>query len=166
MSRKIHIDITDDEFKQLLSKYIVIPNKDKFVDLISGHLCKDSFTMGQVFKAMLGIYSTLNYKEGQYVYVPFDRLATWRVDKDLTLKLPGVVGDQIPCFIKKVEPFSETPYSVVYQAVRTAASLPEEQDYMVTEQGISGKVENIEDVLDQMEDEQVKKNIDPDTLPF
>ena len=101
------MEITEDEFKQMLSKFILISDKDKFVDLLAGHLCKDSFIMSQVFKGMLGIHTTLKYKQGEFIYVPYNYLATWRVDEAATLALPEVVGDLIPCQIKYVDPYSE-----------------------------------------------------------
>jgi hypothetical protein len=145
------MEVTEDEFKQLLSKYILIPEKDKFVDLLTGHLCKDSFVMEQVFKGMLGIHTILNYKEGEFIYVPYNYLPTWRVDEAATLALPEVVGNLIPCQIKYVDPYAESSYTVNYQAVKTGDTKPTDQEYMIRENSITGRVENVEEVLDQLE---------------
>ena len=147
------MEVTEDEFKQLLSKYILIPEKDKFVALLAGHLCKDSFVMGQVFKGMLGMHTTLNYKEGEFIYVPYNYLATWRVDEAATLALPEVVGNLIPCQIKHVDPYAEACYTVHYQAVKAGDTNPTNQDYMIRETSITGRVENVEELLDQLEND-------------
>jgi hypothetical protein len=110
---------------------------------------------------MLGIYPEFKYKVGEWVYVHYNNLATWRVDKETTLVLPNVKNNElIPCKIYEIDTYGEVPYKIKYQAVKD--DKPSEQDYYVTESYIDSKVENLEQVLDDLENIDTKD----DTLPF
>lgn len=164
MNKEITIKITDQDLKQMLKKYIVIPNSDKFLDLLTGHICKDRTAMEQIYKAVLGTYPTFNYKVGDFVYVDFNNLASWRVDKELTLQMPGILdGKYIPCKIISVDFFIEQPYSVSYSAMKIGDKEPCAQEYMIPESFIYNKVDNLESVLDEMDGIKIKED---DTLPF
>lgn len=149
--RTINVTITEEEFKQLLSKHIIISNKDRFVNLLSGILCKDAYSMSTIYKAMLDIYTVLKYKKGEFVYVKYDYLATWRINKDATLKLPGVIDNNIPCEITSINEYNELSYNIKYLAVKEGETTPVEQEYMISDNAIVGKVENVEQVLDDLE---------------
>ena len=159
--KKIHVEITDNDIKEMLKKNIVMPKASRFIDLLIGHICKDKTSMEQIYKAMLGIYPEFKYKVGEWVYVNHDNLATWRVDKEPTMALPGVKNNElIPCKIYEIDIYGEVPYKIKYQAVKD--NKPSEQDYYVTESYIDSKVENLEQVLDDLENIDTKD----DTLPF
>jgi hypothetical protein len=164
MNKEITIKVTDQDLKQMLKKYMVIPNSDKFLDLLTGHICKDRIAMEQIYKAMLGTYPTFNYKVGDFVYVDFSNLASWRVDKELTLQMPGVFdGKYIPCKIISKDIFSEAPYTVSYSAIKTGDKEPCVQEYIVPENYIYDKVDNLENLLDEIENTKIEEKED---LPF
>lgn len=159
---KINVEVTDKDIKEMLRKNIVMPKASRFIDLLVGHICKDKTSMEQIYKAMLGIYPDFKYKAGDWVYVHYNNLATWRVNKEATLALPGVKNmELIPCQIYEIDIYGEVPYKIKYQAVKD--DKPSEQDYYVVESYIHSKVENLEDVLDEIESIKIK---DEDNLPF
>lgn len=159
---KINVEITDKDIKEMLRKNIVMPKASRFIDLLVGHICKDKTSMEQIYKGLLGIYPDFKYKVGEWVYVKYNNLATWRVDKEATLALPGTKNmELIPCQIYEVDTYGEVPYKIKYQAVKD--DKPSEQEYYVSESYIHSKVENLEDVLDELE--SIKIN-DEDNLPF
>lgn len=161
---KINVEITDKDIKEMLRKNIVMPKASRFIDLLVGHICKDKTSMEQIYKGLLGIYPDFKYKVGEWVYVKYSNLATWRVDKEPTLALPGTKNmELIPCQIYEVDTYGEVPYKIKYQAVKEKDDKPSEQEYYVSESYIHSKVENLEDVLDELE--SIKIN-DEDNLPF
>lgn len=160
--KKINVEITDSDIKEMLRKNIVMPKASRFIDLLVGHICKEKTSMEQIYKALLGIYPDFKYKTGEWIYVHYNNLATWRVDKEATLALPSTKNmELIPCKIYEVDTYGEIPYKIKYQAVKD--DKPSEQEYYVSESYIHSKVENLEDVLDEIESIKVK---DEDTLPF
>ena len=160
---KINVEVTDKDIKEMLRKNIVMPKASRFIDLLVGHICKERTSMEQIYKALLGIYPEFKYKTGDWVYVKWDNIATWRVDKDLTLALPEVKNNEfIPCFIYDLDIYGEVPYKIKYQSVKSGDTKGCEQEYYVVESAIQGKVENLEEVLDDLENIDTKH----DTLPF
>lgn len=161
---KINVEITDKDIKEMLRKNIVMPKASRFIDLLVGHICKDKTSMEQIYKGLLGIYPDFKYKVGEWVYVKYNNLATWRVDKEPTLALPGTKNmELIPCQIYEVDTYGEVPYKIKYQAVKEKEGKSSEQEYYVSESYIHSKVENLEDVLDEIESIKIK---DEDNLPF
>lgn len=161
--KKINVEITDNDIKEMLRKNIVMPKASKFVDLLVGHICKERTSMEQIYKAMLGIYPEFKYKTGDWVYVKWDNIATWRVNKELTMALPGVKNNEfIPCLIYDIDTYGEVPYKIKYQSVKSGETNACEQEYYVLESAIHSKVENLEEVLDELENIDTKDN----TLPF
>ena len=162
--KKINVEVTDDDLKQLLRKNVVMPKAPQFIDLLMGHICKERYAMEQIYKALLGIYPTFKYKEGDWVYIDFTYLANWRIDKDLTLALKGVKEKKyVPCHIYELDMYSESPYKIKYKAVKSGDIQSSEQEYYATDNGIYGKVETLEEVLDEIEDIIIKEEGD---LPF
>ena len=160
--KKINVEITDSDIKEMLRKNIVMPKASRFIDLLVGHICKDKTSMEQIYKALLGIYPEFKYKTGEWVYVHYNNIATWRVDKEATLALPGTKNmELIPCQIYEIDTYGEAPYKIKYQTVKD--DKPSKQEYYVSESYIHSKVENLEDVLDELE--SIKIN-DEDNLPF
>lgn len=160
--KKINVEITDSDIKEMLRKNIVMPKASRFIDLLVGHICKERTSMEQIYKALLGIYPDFKYKTGEWIYVHYSNLATWRVDKEATLALPGTKDMEfIPCKIYEIDTYGEVPYKIKYQAVKD--DKPSEQDYYVLELHVHSKVENLEDVLDEI---QSIKIVDEDNLPF
>ena len=160
---KINVEVTDKDIKEMLRKNIVMPKASRFIDLLVGHICKERTSMEQIYKALLGIYPEFKYKAGDWVYVKWDNIATWRVDKEPTMSLPGVKNNEfIPCLIYDIDTYGEVPYKIKYQSVKSGDTKGCEQEYYVVESAIQGKVENLEEVLDDLENIDTKH----DTLPF
>jgi hypothetical protein len=153
--KTISVEITTEDVKQLLAKHLVIADKEKFAELIIGHLSKSSVSLEHIYKALIGIYPEFNYKEGDWVYVPLDALPVWRMDKEKTKALPKVMGNNIPCEITKVDTYQEACYDIDFTYIPKDSDVLTVEHYSIKESYIARKVENIEDLLDEMEELQI-----------
>jgi len=157
MSKTTQVTITEDDVKQLLNKHLLLKDKEDFVNLLCGHICKEPFAMSQIFKGLLGIMPSLKYKKGEWVYVNIENLPVWRYEKIATLKLEGVKDNFIPCMITKTDIFKESCYDIKFFAIKSGESIILEQDYSISEDFIKEKVETIETILDSLEYNTVEK---------
>lgn len=153
--KAINVQITTEDIKQLLSKHLVIANKEKFAELIVGHLSKNNVSLEQIYKALIGIYPEFNYKEGDWVYVPLDALPIWRMDKEKTKALPKTMGNNIPCEITNVDIYQDSCYDITFSYIGKDSDDLKVENYSIRESYIAKKVENIEDLLDEMEELQI-----------
>jgi hypothetical protein len=161
--KTISVEITIEDIQQLLEKHLVIKDKQKFAELIVGHLSKSNIALEQTYKGLLGMYPEFNYKEGDWVYIDISNLTSWRMNKESTLKLPGTLDQCIPCEITGVDIYSAAAYSVNYKYVKkdtmVTSNLEHEEildeTYSVEERYIFKKVENLIDVLDELEELQI-----------
>lgn len=156
LDKEVHITIKESELTELLTEKLLVKEPDKLASLIMG-LLNSSFAAAQLYKALQGIYPVLKYKIGDAVYVKFERLADWRYDKEKTLALPGVLDEKyIPCRIETTNLYKESAYMVVYNCIKGGHTEMGEDSYEIQENVIHSKIENFEEVIEQLE--QYKQN--------
>jgi len=153
--KAINVEITTEDIKQLLVKHLVIADKDKFAELIVGHVSKNNTSLTQIYKALIGVYPKFNYKEGDFVYVSLNHLPSWRMNKEKTKALPGVIDDNLPCQITKVNIYEESCYDIDFTYIPKDSEIATVEHYSTSDYYITKKVENIADVLDEMEELQI-----------
>jgi len=153
--KTINIEITIKDLQNLLEKHLVIKDKEKFAELVVGHLSKTNVSLEQTYKALIGIYPEFKYKKGDWIYVPLNGLPTWRMDEEKTKALPGVMGNNLPCEITRVNTYDESCYDIVFTYIPNGSDLKQLESYSVKENYVVKKVENLEDILDEMEQLQI-----------
>jgi hypothetical protein len=153
--KSISVEITIEDIQQLLEKHLVIKDKQKFAELIVGHLSKSTIALEQTYKGLLGMYPEFNYKEGDWVYIDINNLTSWRMNKESTLKLPGTLDQCIPCEITSVDKYNGAPYNISFKCVKKDTEEVLDETYYVDGRNIVKKVENLIDVLDELEELQI-----------
>jgi hypothetical protein len=158
MKQEISINFTKEDLKDMLSKHLIGKDKDKISDIIAQHISQSSIAFEQTFKAFLGIFPTLKYKKGNVVYVNFAYLPTWRIDRDLTLKLKGIRDELIPVKIIEADIYAPEPYKVEFACVKSGATEPVIESYSLHERHISHKEEDILDFIEQIDEIEEKES--------
>lgn len=153
--KSISVEITIEDIQQLLEKHLVMKDKQKFSELIVGHLSKSNIALEQTYKGLLGMYPEFNYKEGDWVYIDINNLTSWRMNKESTLELPGTLDHCIPCEITGVDIYSAAAYNIKYRYIKKDTEEILDETYSVEGRYIFKKVENLIDVLDEMEEMQI-----------
>jgi hypothetical protein len=158
MKQEISINFTKEDLKDMLSKHLIGKDKDKISDIIAQHISQSSIAFEQTFKAFLGIFPTLKYKKGNVVYVNFSYLPTWRIDRDLTLKLKGVRDELIPVKIIEADVYAPEPYKIEFACVKSGAKEPAIESYSLHERYINHKEEDILDFIEQIDEIEEKES--------
>jgi hypothetical protein len=158
MKQEISINFTKEDLKDMLSKHLISKDKDRIADIIAQHISQSSIAFEQTFKAFLGIFPTLKYKKGNVVYVNFSYLPTWRIDRDLTLKLKGVRDELIPVKIIEADVYAPEPYKIEFACVKSGAKEPAIESYSLHERYINHKEEDILDFIEQIDEIEEKES--------
>ena len=119
-------------------------------DLIMGHINHSPVGLEQITKGLLGIFPTAKYSKGEFVYVPVQKLPSWRINREETLKLASCVDSFIMAQITHVDIYDSSPYKIAYTAVLTDGKIAE-TEYSVIEETISHPAENPEEILEIIE---------------
>jgi len=149
--KTVNVEISVTELKELLLRHLDIKDATNVANLIIGHVAQTDKGISQLFKALLGIFPTLIYKEKDFVYVDLSSLPSWRMDKIKTSELPTVKDGFILAQITDCNVYSGNPYRVNYETIRDGQTKPEIDVAQVTEASIKEKVEDFVDILDLLE---------------
>lgn len=155
------MELSTDEVKDLLMRHLDIKQADSVANVIIGHVVQTDKGLGQLFKAMVGVFPAVDYKVGDMVWVKGTALSSWKYDMEATKALPNYREDMILCQIKRVNVYQGHPYSVSFAAVKTGEKHPVEDTTVVSENSVVEKAEDFTDILDDLE-----KRIEEADLPF
>lgn len=111
------IDIDSEEIEKRL-KEIFMKKHEKVAEVIMGIIGDREHDLNLIFRATLGLYPDLKYKEGDMILVHAANLPTWRFNEDAT-QLHDKYYQQgyIKCTIKSIHPYRYEPYQVEFLAI-------------------------------------------------
>ena len=157
--KKVSIELTTTEVKELLIRHLDVKQTHMVADLIIGHMVQTEKGLGQLFKGLIGVFPTLVYKEKDFVYVKLDYLPSWRMDKAKTAELPTVNNGHILAQIIECNPYKGSPYKVSYDVIKEGEIIVKAEMTEIQEIYIREKAEDFVDILDALEKLKEEKNI-------
>lgn len=162
--KKVNIQVSVHEVANLLSKHMVQGSGEgrAVTNLIVGQLALTEKGLPQLFKALLGIFPSLIYKEKDWVYVRLDILPNWKMDKAATEALPSVKDGFILAQITECNVYKGYPYKIAYDVMKDGAKVASQDESEIREEYIREKAEDFVDILDALEELKNKS----DELPF
>jgi hypothetical protein len=107
--------------------------------------------LGQLFKGLIGIFPTLMYTPGNFIWVNIAALPGWRINKDKTAVLPTVKDGFILAEIMDCNVYKSSPYNIKYTAMRDSVPEPVEELTEINESNIRDRAEDFVDILDLLE---------------
>jgi hypothetical protein len=128
--------------------------------VIVGNLCHSSGGLDQLVKALMGVFPTLKYEVGDFVYISVDTLQSWKVDRDATRKLSICKDDMIMAQVTETDKYNSSPYRIKATAVLTGGEIGQ-TDQVIPESYIKGVPEDPTEILDLIEELNTPKD-----LPF
>ena len=105
------------DIKKGLLSILTGPNKKLVADIIVDALVTNDNQCELLAKAMFGIPYELNYNVGDTVLVDWNKIPTWRYDKDKTLALHSFKADRIVAKITEVRKYASYPYEIEYTVI-------------------------------------------------
>jgi hypothetical protein len=161
--KQVNIQVSVHEVANVLSRQMVQGGGEgrAVANLIVGQLALTEKGLPQLFKALLGVFPSLIYKEKDWVYVRLDMLPSWKMDKAATAALPSVKDGFILAQIKECNVYKGSPYKVVYDVVKEGAKVASQDESEIREEYVREKAEDFVDILDALE-----KLKDEKDLPF
>jgi hypothetical protein len=159
--KKLMIEISCTDLRNLLAKYLKIDNSYEVANLIVGQMQLTEIGVSQLFKSLLGIFPTLEYKIGDFVWINIANLGSWRMDKVKTSTLPTCREDMLLCKIVETNVYRGSPYKVVFDIIRDKETDIKTDMSDVSASAIREKAEHYLDILELLE--KLKEDAD---LPF
>lgn len=159
--KKINMPITESEVKQMLIKHLDIQKPESVANVIIGHLIQTEKGLGQLFKALVGIFPSAKYMPGQFVWVKISAISTWQYNMDASKELPTYKDDVVLGQITDINVYEAYSYKILFDAIRSGKPAPTKETMSVAEEYIVEKAENFTDILDDLE-----KKIEDKDLPF
>lgn len=101
------------------------------VDAIIDNLGETEVGLEQLYMAMQGIEVEIPFSVGDRVLIPFDSLATWRLDLDKTKEAGLLVKGCVVAEINEINPRKAQPIYVKYKAVKKNGTEPEEDTWIL-----------------------------------
>lgn len=160
--RKINVEVSTAEVKDLLLKNLHGKDASEVADIIIGQLLLTPVGIPQLFKGLLGIFPSLEYEVGDFIWVKLDYLSSWKVDKEKTKALPNYRDGYLLCQISETNVYKGSPYKVAYDIIRSGYETLSPEVYDIEASSIKEKAEDFTDILDLLEEIKAKG---PD-LPF
>ena len=163
MSKKINIEMTEDDIRNMLIKKLNAGScNEPLADLIIGHIEQTGSGLTQLFKGMLGIFPSLKYEVGDYVWIPIKNLPSWKVDLKATEELPGIRDKNIMVKITDVNPYKPSEYSIEADVIYDGKIAV--VDYNIPESYIMFREESFLEILELIE--QFKDEKKGEDVPF
>lgn len=159
--KKINVEVTATEVKNLLMRHLDIKQADSVANVIIGHMVQTNKGIPQLFKALIGIFPTAQYMPGTMIWIKLSSLSSWKYDMVVTKALPNVKDDCILAQIKDINIYDAYPYKVVIDIVKTGGKGPVQDNITVSIDSVVEKAEDFTDILDELE-----KLRDDSDLPF
>lgn len=155
------IEVSCTDLRDLLVKHLRIDDSYEVANLIVGHMQLTENGVSQLFKSLLGIFPTLEYKVGDFVWVDMAYLSSWRMDKAKTKELPSCREDRLLCKIVETNVYRGSPYKVRYDIIREKETDIKSDSSDITASAIRERAEHYLDILELLE--KLKEDAD---LPF
>ena len=147
--RKVNITLGVSHIVKMLMHETGI--KEDLAKVIVGNLCQSSGGLDQLVRALMGIFPTLKYEVGDFVYINVDTLQSWKADKSATRKLSICKDDMIMGKVVETDMYNSTPYRIKATAVLTGGEIGEVEQ-SIPEDYIKGVPEDPTELLDLIED--------------
>lgn len=100
-------------------------------DAVVENLVETEVGLEQIYMAMQGIEIQIPFAVGDRALVPFDSLATWRLDLDKTQEAGLLVKGCVVAEITEINPRKAQPIYVKYKAVKKNGTEPEEDTWIL-----------------------------------
>lgn len=152
--KKVVVEVTVHEVATMLAKHMVqrSSSEDRAVtNLIVGHLALTDKGLPQLFKALMGIFPSLIYKEKDWVYVRLDMLPSWKMNKVATAALPSVKNEYILAQIIECNVYKTSQYKLAYDVIKDGETVAKQDTSEIREEHILEKAEDFVDILDALE---------------
>lgn len=166
---ELNIKITKKELLELLSKKLKVPSSEKLAKLIIETI-QHEHGLTALYRGLMDIFPVLNYKVGDPIYVEAAYLASWRMDKDATVALPGILNEKyVPCIITNCSEYRQNPYTVIYTYIQKDTANLVEDTYELPESLIYKRNETFADTLNALENHIIENSLNltrTNNLPF
>lgn len=144
----INVMITPSELKKVLIKKTDISKE--LADVIVGNLANSPMGLGQLTKALLGIFPDTLYKIGDFVCLPVKSIPGWKADKDATIKSELCKNGYIVAQICSIDPHTLNPYLVKCTVVISEGNIGE-VDWVTSDSEIIARLDNPAEIVDIIE---------------
>jgi len=146
----INISYSKEEFISLAKDKLKLKNNENAAELLY-ELLENDHKRCLLVKCFMGIEFKLKYKSDDWVYIDFKSLPSWRIDKDKTLSMPGVLENKfVPCKITFINKADVALYHIEFKCIKEGDTKVVTEGYMVEEAAIYKEVELLGEVLEQM----------------
>ena len=121
MSEKyIDYKMSISELKHVLKTQIRSEHSSLMAEIIINHLELTELGLSQLIGAMCGHKQTTNFKVLDEVYVSFDNLASWKMERNVMLANKLLFQDNILCKIIEIDLRKKESINVEYQYIDNA----------------------------------------------
>src|SRR3990172_8151564 len=114
-SKVVDIQITKDEIKALFSSIISSKYVKIIAEVVVGNLSTTEVGLSQLYKAMNGVFTPVNFKVGQSVFCKPDSLYSWNFDVSRMEQENYFMNGLIPCIVQEVNPHARNRVTVKYK---------------------------------------------------
>jgi hypothetical protein len=116
MSKKktLNYQVTEDELKRTLRTILNSPYSTLIANVIIDNLKETDVGLNQFTKALSGISSEIPFKVLEDIWVPYENLATWRLNKQAMLDNGMVIRGYVKCSIVEIHPTRSESLRVKY----------------------------------------------------
>jgi hypothetical protein len=154
MSKKteISISVTVNEIRAGLQKLIGSEHSQVITEAIIENLAETEVGLIQLYRAMSGIKDSVPFRVMDEVWVNFDSLPTWRMDRDKMGASPGLIfKDRLRCTIGDINLQKADSIYVKYRII-DSAGIEKDDTYWVNARNVhpatEDPFENDKDVQD------------------
>jgi hypothetical protein len=147
-SKSIMIEVTEDSIKRSLLRIIKSEHAPIIVDTVIKHLVTTEIGMEDLYYSLQGEERVFSYNIMTEVWVPFDRLPSWRIDKAKTTAKGLVYRDlYLKCKIAEINPLTRSCYRLMFNCVPTGNEEVSVQEYWVDANAIHSAHMEEDDLL-------------------
>lgn len=137
--KSILVEISVDTIKETLQKEIKSEHAPIIANAIIEQLSRTEVGMEDLYFALQGVVREFKYKILDEVWVRFDQLPSWRMDK-VAMKTEGLIvrDTYVKCTVTDINPFSRTCYSIEYKCIKNTETDVSTDTFVAAEVGIAG----------------------------
>jgi hypothetical protein len=114
---KITIEVTTEQIRAGLQKLIRSEHSALITQQIIDNLSITDQGLSQLYQALSGVRPHFKFKVLDTVFIPFDSLATWRMNKENMTAANILFKDKVKGVIKQVDTLRTYPYLVEYTLI-------------------------------------------------
>lgn len=116
-SKIVEIQITEDEIKALFSSIISSKHVKFIAEVVVGNLSTTEVGLRQLYLAMNGVFTPVNFKVGQSVYVKPDQLYSWYFNQQQMEEEGYLINGLMPCIISEIDNHAKNRVTVKYKYI-------------------------------------------------